>query len=171
VAEFLNTAPPQWQDRTEPLLNTAINKFKPLMARVEPADVEKMIEASREMATPQPETANEDADTDNDFISIDDFLKIDLRVAAIKRAEPVEGADKLLRITLDDGEGERTVLAGIKSAYDPAGLVGKQVVIVANLQPRKMRFGTSEGMILAAGGEGIFLISPDDGAQPGMRVR
>lgn len=171
VAEFLNTPLPQWQDRTEPLLNVAINKFKPLMARVEPANVEKMIEASRQMATPQTEASNEHSENDDDFISIDDFLKIDLRIAAIKQAEAVEGADKLLRITLDDGTGERTVLAGIKSAYDPADLVGKQVVIVANLKPRKMRFGTSEGMILAAGDDDIFLISPDDGARPGMKVR
>ena len=94
-----------------------------------------------------------------------------MRVATIKQADEIEGADKLLRILLDDGDGERTVLAGIKSAYNPADLVGKQVVIVANLQPRKMRFGTSDGMILAAGGDDIFLISPDDGAQPGTRVR
>jgi len=170
VSEFLNTAPPQWQDSAEPLLGSTINKFKPLMARVEPANVEKMIEASRTMAAPQPE-ANNDNVSDDDFISIDDFLKIDLRIATIKLAEPVEGADKLLRITLDDGTGERTVLAGIKSAYEPADLTGKQVVIVANLKPRKMRFGTSEGMILAAGDKDIFLISPDDGAEPGMKVR
>ena len=171
VAEFLNTPLPQWQDRTEPLLNVAINKFKPLMARVESANVEKMIEASRQMAAPQTEASNEHSENDDDFISIDDFLKIDLRIAAVKQAEAVEGADKLLRITLDDGSGERTVLAGIKSAYDPADLVGKQVVVVANLKPRKMRFGTSEGMILAAGDDDIFLISPDDGARPGMKVR
>jgi len=170
VSEFLNTAPPQWQDSAEPLLGATINKFKPLMARVEPANVEKMIEASRTMAAPQPEANNDNA-SDDDFISIDDFLKIDLRIATIKLAEPVEGADKLLRITLDDGTGERTVLAGIKSAYEPADLTGKQVVIVANLKPRKMRFGTSEGMILAAGDKDIFLISPDDGAEPGMKVR
>jgi len=170
VSEFLNTAPPQWQDSAEPLLGSTINKFNPLMARVEPANVEKMIEASRTMAAPQPE-ANNDNVSDDDFISIDDFLKIDLRIATIKLAEPVEGADKLLRITLDDGTGERTVLAGIKSAYEPADLTGKQVVIVANLKPRKMRFGTSEGMILAAGEKDIFLISPDDGAEPGMKVR
>lgn len=171
VAEFLNTPLPQWQDRTEPLLNVAINKFKPLMARVEPANVEKMIEASRQMAAPQTEASNDHSENDDDFISIDDFLKIDLRIAAVKQAEAVEGADKLLRITLDDGSGERTVLAGIKSAYDSADLVGKQVVVVANLKPRKMRFGTSEGMILAAGDDDIFLISPDDGARPGMKVR
>lgn len=176
VAEFLNTGPAQWQDIHKPLLNVAIAAFKPLMSRIEPANVEKMIEASREMAAQQPttdsgNTKNKNSDDQDGFISIDDFLKIDLRVAAVKQAELVEGADKLLRITLDDGDGERTVLAGIKSAYNPEDLVGKQVVIVANLQPRKMRFGISEGMILAAGGDDIFLISPDSGAKPGMRVR
>jgi methionyl-tRNA synthetase len=171
VAEFLNTDAAQWQDRTEPLLNTAINKFKPLMARIEQANVDKMIEASRQMTAEQPAGDTRKTDNKDDFISIDDFLKVDLRVAEVKQAESIEGADKLLRITLDDGDGERTVLAGIKSAYNPDDLVGKQVVIVANLKPRKMRFGVSEGMILAAGGDKIFLISPDDGATPGMRVR
>jgi methionyl-tRNA synthetase len=171
VAKFLNTSPAQWQDRSEPLLNRKINKFKPLMARIEPANVDKMIEASRQMTAEQPASESSNTDSKDDFISIDDFLKVDLRVALVKQAESVEGADKLLRITLDDGDGERTVLAGIKADYNPDDLVGKQVVIVANLKPRKMRFGISEGMILAAGGDKIFLISPDDGATPGMRVR
>jgi methionyl-tRNA synthetase len=171
VAEFLNTSPAQWQDRSEPLLNRKINKFKPLMARIEQANVDKMIEASRQMAAEQPASESSNTDSKDDFISIDDFLKIDLRVAEVKQAESIDGADKLLRITLDDGDGERTVLAGIKADYNPDDLVGKQVVIVANLKPRKMRFGISEGMILAAGGDKIFLISPDDGATPGMRVR
>jgi len=94
-----------------------------------------------------------------------------MRVAKVTNAETVEGADKLLRVTLDDGDGERSVLAGIKSAYDPDDLVGRFVVVVANLKPRKMKFGTSEGMILAAGDKDIFLLSPDDGATAGMRVR
>ncbi len=107
-------------------------------------------------------------------ITIDDFSKIDLRVAKITMAEHVEGADKLLKLTLDIGAlGTRQVLAGIKSAYDPATLVGKLTVVVANLAPRKMKFGVSEGMVLAAAGEGpgIYLLSPDSGAQPGMRVK
>jgi methionyl-tRNA synthetase len=107
-------------------------------------------------------------------ITIDDFTKLDLRAAKILKAELVEGADKLLKLTLDVGElGQRTVFAGIKSAYAPEQLEGKLVVVVANLAPRKMKFGVSEGMILAASGEGpgIFLMSPDAGAQPGMRVK
>jgi len=106
-------------------------------------------------------------------ITIDDFNKLDLRVAKIAKAEHVEGADKLLRLTLDVGGVTKTVFAGIKSAYDPAKLEGRMAVLVANLAPRKMKFGVSEGMVLAASGEGpgIFLISPDTGAQPGMRVK
>jgi methionyl-tRNA synthetase len=106
-------------------------------------------------------------------ISIDDFNKLDLRVAKIVKAENVEGADKLLKLTLDVGGSTRTVFAGIKSAYEPAQLEGKLAVVVANLAPRKMKFGVSEGMVLAASGErpGIFLISPGEGAQPGMKVK
>ena len=109
----------------------------------------------------------------DDTISIDDFMKVDLRIAKIEKAEPVEGADKLLALTLDVGDGQRQVFAGIKAAYDADSLVGRQVIVVANLAPRKMRFGVSEGMVLAAGpgGEDIFLLSPDDGAKPGMRVK
>ncbi|HYN26663.1 MAG TPA: methionine--tRNA ligase subunit beta, partial [Burkholderiales bacterium] len=107
------------------------------------------------------------------MISIDEFNKVELRVARIVSAEHVEGADKLLKLQLDLGNETRQVFAGIKSAYDPAKLVGRLTVMVANLQPRKMRFGESQGMVLAASGEGpgIFLLSPDDGAQPGMRVK
>jgi len=106
-------------------------------------------------------------------ISIDDFGKLDLRIAKVAKAEQVEGADKLLELTLELGGAQRTVFAGIKSAYDPAKLVGKLVVVVANLAPRRMKFGVSEGMILAASGEGpgIFLLSPDSGALPGMKVK
>ena len=140
------------------------------MARIEPDKIEKMTEASKQTA---PATAAK-PETDSDeqsHISIDDFLKIDLRVATITSAEKVEGADKLLRVHLDDGTGSRTVLAGIRTAYAAADIVGRQVVVVANLKPRKMRFGVSEGMILAAGDDDIFLLSPDAGAKPGMRVR
>jgi methionyl-tRNA synthetase len=105
-------------------------------------------------------------------IAIDEFAKVDLRVARIVAAECVEGADKLLRLTLDIGNGTRTVFAGIRSAYDPADLVGRTTVMVANLKPRKMRFGTSEGMVLAAGpgGKDLFILEPDTGASPGQRV-
>ena len=106
-------------------------------------------------------------------ISIDDFNKVDLRIAKIVKAEHVDGADKLLKLTLDTGSGTRTVFAGIKSAYDPAKLEGRLTVMVANIAPRKMKFGVSEGMVLAASGDapGLFLLSPDGGAQPGMKVK
>ena len=109
----------------------------------------------------------------SDTITIDDFNRLDLRVARITRAELVEGADKLVKLTLDVGGATRTVFAGIKSAYAPAQLEGRLAVLVANLEPRKMKFGVSEGMVLAASGEGpgIFLVSPDAGAEPGMRVK
>jgi methionyl-tRNA synthetase len=106
-------------------------------------------------------------------ISIDDFAKIDLRIARVADARPVEGADKLVQLELDLGDSRRNVFAGIKSAYEPAALVGRLVVVVANLAPRKMRFGVSEGMVLAASGDGpgIFLLDADEGAAPGMRVK
>jgi methionyl-tRNA synthetase len=109
----------------------------------------------------------------SDTISIEDFNKLDLRVAKIASAQQVDGADKLLRLTLDLGGTTRQVFAGIKSAYDPAQLEGRLTVVVANLAPRTMKFGVSEGMVLAASGDGpgIFLISPDTGALPGMRVK
>jgi methionyl-tRNA synthetase len=105
-------------------------------------------------------------------ISIDEFRRIDLRVARILRAETIEGSDKLLKLTLDLGGGQRTVFAGIKSAYDPAALEGRLTVVVANLAPRKMKFGVSEGMVLAASGTGpeLHLLAPDSGATPGMKV-
>jgi len=167
---FLNESGWQWQDACAPLLGSKINKFKPLLTRVDPKQVERMLEQSRE-STPVADSQAEKPD--DDFISIDDFMKVDLRIARIEKAEPVEGADKLLALTLDVGGRERQVFAGIKAAYDPGTLVGRHVVVAANLAPRKMRFGVSEGMVLAAGpgGEDIFLLSPDDGAKPGMRVK
>ena len=112
--------------------------------------------------------------SDEPPITINDFAKVDLRIAKVQNAEHVEGADKLLKLTLDLGTlGTRQVFAGIKSAYDPATLVGKLTVVVANLAPRKMKFGMSEGMVLAASGDapGLFLLSPDSGARPGMKVK
>jgi methionyl-tRNA synthetase len=158
-----------WEDARNPLLGVSINKFNPLLTRVDPTQVERMVEQSKEST---PVAATETASKD-DTISIDDFMKVDLRIARIDKAEPVEGADKLLALTLDVGDGQRQVFAGIKAAYDPASLVGRHVIVVANLAPRKMRFGVSEGMVLAAGpgGEDIFLLSPDEGAAPGMRVK
>ena len=106
-------------------------------------------------------------------ITIEDFAKVDLRIAKILQAEVVEGADKLLKLTLDIGDAQRTVFAGVRSAYTPEQLVGRLTVVLANLKPRKMRFGLSEGMVLAAGpgGKEIFLLSPDAGALPGMKVK
>ena len=169
---FLNADPLTWDNRCNPLLGTNINKFKPLITRLDEKAVARMVEKSTQqtadMKIPAAQTGTEAA-----TISIDEFLNIDLRIAEVVAAEVVDGADKLIRVTVSLGDERRTVLAGIRTAYDPATLVGRHVVIVANLEPRKMRFGTSEGMLLAAGpgGEDIFLVSPDTGAQPGMRVR
>jgi methionyl-tRNA synthetase len=187
---FLQVDPLTWADLGTPVTDHAIAKFKPLLRRVEQPAIDKMIEASKEdlaaaaaPAAAEPSTENtntaaakqntpkmESAD-DNGTIQIDDFAKIDLRVARVVAAEHVEGADKLLRLTLDVGElGQRQVFAGIKSAYDPAALEGRLVALVANLAPRKMRFGVSEGMVLAAG-ESPHVLSPDDGTQPGEKIK
>lgn len=175
AADFLNT-PLNWEDRARPLEDHTIRKFSPLMARVDMTQIEKMLEASKEelpaaTGLQQPSSAT-DLEPVADEIEFPDFAKVDLRVARIVKAEHVEGADKLLRLTLDIGHGERNVFAGIKSAYKPADLTGRMTVMVANLKPRKMKFGLSEGMVLAAGpgGKEIFLLSPDSGATPGMRV-
>jgi methionyl-tRNA synthetase len=159
----------------------AIGEYKHLMQRVEDKQLDALfgIEAVPQATAPQrhaekqQNAAKEHAVSDG-TIAIDDFNKLDLRVARIVKAEHVEGADKLLKLTLDVGElGMRTVFAGIKSAYTPDQLEGKLAVVVANLAPRKMKFGLSEGMVLAASGEnpGVFLIAPESGAQPGMRVK
>jgi methionyl-tRNA synthetase len=138
--------------------------------REEPAAPPTPAGADRPAATDAPAAAGGEPIAPE--ITIDDFAKIDLRVARVIEATLVEGADKLLRLLLDLGGSERTVFAGIRSAYEPAQLTGRLVVVVANLKPRKMRFGTSEGMVLAAGdGEGVFLLAPDSGATPGSRVR
>jgi methionyl-tRNA synthetase len=161
------------------VLPERIAPFKHLITRVEEKQLDALFNvdsvpqatAPQRHAEKQQHATKEQAVTDT--ISIDDFNKLDLRVAKIARAEHVEGADKLLRLTLDLGGSTRTVFAGIKSAYDPAQLEGRLAVVVANLAPRTMKFGVSEGMVLAASGEGpgIFLLSPDSGAQPGMRVK
>jgi methionyl-tRNA synthetase len=153
-----------------------IRPFKHLITRVEDKQLDALFETPAQNLTQQQPT-KEAAAVDNSTIAIDDFNKLDLRVARIARAEQVEGADKLLKLTLDLGDGTRTVFAGIKSAYAPEKLEGRLTVVVANLAPRKMKFGVSEGMVLAASGDsagsepGIFLISPDAGARPGMRVK
>jgi methionyl-tRNA synthetase len=152
--------------------------FQHLMTRVD----EKQLDRLFDVQSPQTSAPQRHAEKQqhaakeppvSDTISIDDFNKLDLRVARIAAAERVEGADKLLKLTLDVGGATRTVFAGIKAAYDPAQLEGRLAVVVANLAPRTMKFGVSEGMVLAASGEGpgIFLVSPDTGAAPGMRVK
>ena len=168
---FLNVAPLTWEDAGTPLLGHRIEKFKPLLQRLDKKAVNRMVEASKEGEPPAPADSVEAPAIEH--ISIDDFAKIDLRVARIVAAREVDGADRLVRLTLDVGDHRREVFAGIRQAYDPERLVGRHAVVVANLAPRKMRFGTSEGMVLAAGpgGEDIFLLSPDDGATPGMEVR
>lgn len=173
---FLNVDPLVWADLQTPLLDHKINKFKPLMTRIEQDSIDKMIEQSKESLEVTPSTDPNSLlakDPIADEISFDDFAKIDLRIAKIVKAAHVDGADKLLQLTLDIGGETRNVFAGIKSAYQPEELEGKLTVMVANLAPRKMRFGLSEGMVLAAGpgGSGLYVLNPDDGAQPGMRVK
>ena len=170
---FLNTSL-DWTALQGPLLSHELSKFKPLMTRVEAKDVEAMVEASKDGKV-AAESGQQDssAEKPGNTIEFEDFAKIDLRVAQILAAEYVEGADKLLRLTLSLGDSQRQVLAGIRAAYQPEDLVGKLTVVVANLAPRKMRFGVSEGMVLAAGpgGEDIYLLEPHAGARPGMQVK
>src|ERR1017187_6253595 len=167
-----------WQSAATPLLGTTILPYQPLATRLDPKAVARLVEPDAAEAPPAaaaPATATPAAGgAPAELISIDDFLLIDLRVAKVIEADLVAGADQLLRLRLDVGDlGERQVFAGIRSAYDPNSLVGRLIVVVANLAPRKMRFGTSEGMMLAAGpgGTDIFVLSPDSGATPGMRVK
>ncbi len=190
VESFLAIPPLTWADAGTLLPGGhAIQPYRHLMGRLEARQIDALVAANLDSrAAPAPVVAahsqqrhaehqvNAGADTSpatSNTIGIDDFSKVDLRVARIVRAEHVEGAEKLLKLTLDIGNGTRTVFAGIKRAYDPAALEGRYTVMVANLAPRKMRFGTSEGMVLAASGEGpgIFLVGPDSGAIPGMKVQ
>lgn len=165
-----------WDGVAQPLTNHQLAPFKALFSRIEPAKIEAMIEASKEdLAKEQAPKASGPLVDDpiSETISYDDFAKIDLRVALIKKAEAVPEADKLLKLQLDIGGETRQVFAGIKSAYNPEDLEGKLTVMVANLAPRKMRFGMSEGMVLAAGpgGKDLWILEPQEGAQPGMRVK
>ncbi|REL35296.1 methionine--tRNA ligase [Thalassotalea euphylliae] len=166
-----------WDGHKALLKDHQINKFKALMQRIEMDKVNEMIEASKEsLATEKAAPAPTGPLADDPIapeIQFDDFAKIDLRVAKIVKAEHVEKADKLLRLELDLGGETRQVFAGIKSAYQPEDLEGKLTVMVANLAPRKMRFGMSEGMVLAAGpgGKDLWILNPEEGAQPGMRVK
>ncbi|MFT5111858.1 MAG: methionyl-tRNA synthetase [Parasphingorhabdus sp.] len=163
-----------WSRAAEPLLDVNIGTFKHLLKRIEQCQVDTIVAASSPAKEP---VAIADTETTKqqtpETISIEDFAKVDLRIARIIDAKYVEGADKLLQLTLDIGDDQRNVFAGIRSAYSPEQLIGRLTPMVANLAPRKMRFGLSEGMVLAAGpgGKDIFLLQPDDGAQPGMRVK
>jgi methionyl-tRNA synthetase len=192
---FLGLPPQAWADAARAQLGATINPYEPLATRVDTAAVKRLLEASAESLKPAgvpgapgadakptgtaapPATASSPIPASSaaaPTISIDEFGKVDLRIARIEAAEHVEGADKLLKLTVDLGElGRRTIFAGIRSAYEPDRLVGRLTVVVANLAPRKMRFGTSEGMVLAAGpgGADIFVLSPDAGATPGMKVK
>jgi methionyl-tRNA synthetase len=175
VESFLNTEL-TWDGINQSLTNHQISKFKALMQRVEMDKVNAMVEESKESLAPIAPAIDPDSPLAKepiaDEIEFDDFAKVDLRVAKIAKAEHVEGADKLLKLTLDLGGETRQVFAGIKSAYQPEDIEGKLTVMVANLKPRKMRFGMSEGMVLAAGpgGKEIYILNPDDGSVPGMRV-
>ena len=199
VAAFLKQAPFAWDDAATVLAaGHGINAYEHLMTRVDKKQVDALVEANRDSlaAAPAPQkhaekqekaaaVASAQAQVSQEgeaaHIAIDDFMKVDLRIAKIAEASHVEGADKLVRLLLDVGPlGTRQVFAGIKAAYDPAQLTGRLTVMVANLAPRKMKFGMSEGMVLAASdpdgdkgtlGPGIFLLSPDSGAAPGMRVK
>jgi methionyl-tRNA synthetase len=165
-------------DLAEPLTGHKIGPFHHLLNRIEMKDAQQMME--KPLSLEQPSSSDSHgrhlaADPITEEITIDEFSKVDLRVARVQDAQRVEGADRLLQLTLDLGGEVRQVFAGIKAAYEPETLVGRHVVVVANLAPRKMRFGVSSGMILAGSGSddagGIFLLAPDDGAEPGMRVR
>lgn len=177
VEAFLNISPLIWADKDKPLLNHRIRPYEALITRIDPKQIKEMrMETASESEKPTTSTDNKPTATSAlaEHISIDEFNKIDLRIAKIITAELVEGADKLLRLKVDVGGGnERQIFAGIKSAYQPDELVGRHVVVVVNLSPRKMRFGVSEGMVLCAGpgGKELWLVSPDPGAEPGAKVK
>jgi methionyl-tRNA synthetase len=179
VEDFFGLPPLAWRDVGTLLLGHAIDPYRHLMTRVDAKQVQALVEANRDSLHTIPHSPQRHAEAQvhqqppAGTISIDDFEKVDLRIARIVNAEHVEGSDKLLKLTLDLGGETRTVFAGIKSAYDPALLQGRLTVAVANLAPRKMKFGVSEGMVLAASGDGpgLYLLGPDTGAQPGMKVQ
>ncbi|MFD1120977.1 methionine--tRNA ligase [Methylophilus flavus] len=182
VEAFFDVEPLQWADAAFGLGSQTIQPYSHMVTRLEGKQIEAMVEANKEnlQATESAPVVKAQAKVESKpaeegaYISIDDFAKVDLRIAKIVSAEHVEGAEKLLKLMLDIGEeNPRQIFAGIKSAYDPATLVGRLTVMVANLAPRKMKFGMSEGMVLAASDErgGPYILSPDSGAQPGMRVK
>jgi len=169
--QFLGTGDDSWDSVKVPLLGSTIRPYEPLATRLDLKQVNELVATEPAAGPSGREAASGRAERDE--VSIDDFSKLDLRVACVVSAEAVEGAEKLLKLVVDAGGETRTVFAGIRQAYEPASLVGRHVVLLANLKPRKMRFGVSEGMVLAAGpgGSDIFLVSPDEGAAPGMQVK
>ena len=175
VEAFLDVAPLQWTDAQQPLLGHTIKPYQHLMQRVDPVLVDKLIEANKQTMEAQAPAAAANYEPLADTIKIDDFAKLDLRVGKVLACNFVEGSDKLLQFTVDLGFEQRNIFSGIRSAYqEPEKLVGRKVIVVANLAERKMRFGVSQGMIVCASGNddssGLFLLDADDGAQPGMRV-
>jgi len=187
AGNFLNISFELWESVATPLFDHPIAPYEPLALRLDPKLVAQLVEPAAPAAKPEGQTTAKPADRTaakskdvnttppaaNGLIKIDDFARLDLRIANVLEAKFVEGSDKLLQLTLDLGTEKRNVFSGIRSAYDPAKLVGRQVVMIANLEPRKMRFGVSEGMVLCASpdaGPEVFLLSPDSGALPGMKV-
>jgi methionyl-tRNA synthetase len=188
AAEFLNSEDARWDSISKPLLAHRINEYQPLLTRIDPKHIEAMIEASKESLQPSPTATNlepkktstaspspQSPTSSPAFINIDDFAKLDLRIGKVLECGFVDGSDKLLRFKLDAGDlGERQIFSGIRASYaEPEKLIGRNVVFIANLAPRKMRFGVSEGMILSAGFDGgdLSLLDVDAGAAPGMPVK
>jgi methionyl-tRNA synthetase len=173
VENFLRIPPLQWQDAQSLLENHAIGSYQHLMTRADPKQLDALLGLDEAAAKPEATATAPATVQGGSEVTVEDFAKLDLRIAKIVAAETVEGADKLLKLTLDVGDGQRTVFAGIRSAYAPEQLPGRLTLVLANLKPRKMRFGVSEGMVLAAGpgGKDIFLLAPDAGATPGMKVK
>jgi methionyl-tRNA synthetase len=175
AATFLGTQFKDWEAVRAPLLGGPLLPYQPLATRLDIRAVASLVDAGDAAAAPATTPAAKAASPASPpaSVSIEEFARLDLRVARVTQASTVEGSDKLLKLTLDLGSEQRTVFSGIRSAYRPEQLVGRQVVVVANLAPRKMRFGVSEGMVLCANSEagtGVFLIEPDEGAGPGMKV-
>ena len=184
VAQFLNLPNLNWNAIAAPMLNLSINKFMPLMKRIEPTQIAAVIEASKEDVAKElggskqaTKAKNVEQISDNNhgqskMIEFNDFAKIDLRVAKVVQAQHVEGADKLLQLTLDVGESaNKNVFSGIKSHYQPEDLIGKSVVFVYNLAPRKMKFGISEGMVLACGeGNDLWILESHQDAPAGTKI-
>jgi methionyl-tRNA synthetase len=185
--QFFNESAWSWSSAHNALLGTKIEAYQALATRLDPKEVMKLVNdstpampATKAPAATAASSASDKAmlaaatAVEGNLISVDELARVDLRIAKILHAELVEGADKLLRLEVDVGElGRRQIYAGLRQAYDPATLVGRMTIIVANLEPRKMRFGVSEGMVLAAGpgARELFILSPDNGATPGSRVK